>query len=159
MQIDLQIATNVGNLPTPTDFEVWVGAVLAVCNKKNDAELTIRLADNNEIQQLNRDYRGKDKPTNVLSFPFEPYEALMAYAGDAAEIHLLGDIIIAPSVIETEVKEQGKTLHNHYAHMTVHGVLHLLGYDHIEDDEAEVMEGLEIQILQSLGIANPYMDS
>lgn len=156
MELDLQIATNANNLPTQADFEQWVGAVLAELGKSQTAELTIRLAEAAEIQQLNRDYRGKDKPTNVLSFPFEPYDALIAYAGDAADINLLGDIVIAPSVIEREATAQGKPLINHYAHMSVHGVLHLLGYDHIEDDEAEIMENLEKRILATLNIPNPY---
>ncbi len=156
MHIDLQIASPIDNLPTLANFRAWAVATLVHLQKDLATELTIRLVDNDEIQQLNRDYRGKDKPTNVLSFPFEPYEALMAYAGDAADINLLGDMVIAPAVIVAEAQQQHKNVMHHYAHMTVHGVLHLLGYDHIDDEEAEVMEALEIAILQDLGIDNPY---
>ncbi|PIE42117.1 MAG: rRNA maturation RNase YbeY [Gammaproteobacteria bacterium] len=156
MQLALQIVTKNDNLPQRDDFERWCEITLAELGRSDDAELTIRLVDNDEIQQLNRDYRGKDKPTNVLSFPFEPYEALLAYAGDAAEFNLLGDMVMAPAVIEGEAKEQGKSLDHHYAHMTVHGILHLLGYDHIEEDDAETMESLEKRILATMGIANPY---
>ena len=99
---------------------------------------------------LNRDFRGKDKPTNVLSFPFEVPDFLID------EEPTLGDIIIAMPVIEAEAVEQKKSVEHHLAHMTIHGTLHLLGFDHIIDEEAEEMEALEIEILEKLGIANPY---
>ncbi len=168
MLIDLQIATDSDpnieeNLPTSQDFQRWGKAVFAELDKDDNVELTIRLTDNDEVQQLNRDYRGKDKPTNILSFPFEeipidPLELQMAYAGDVAELGVpfIGDLVIATSVMENEAKQQNKNLFNHYAHITIHGILHLLGYDHIEDNEAEAMESLEKQILATLGIANPY---
>lgn len=164
MHIDLQTNTTAENLPGSEDFQRWVSLALSTLGKDTEVELTIRLTDNTEIQQLNRDYRGKDKPTNILSFPFEaididPMELQMAYAGDAAQLDLplLGDLVIAVSVIATEAAEQGKNLSDHYAHITVHGLLHLLGYDHIDDDEAEAMEALEIKILDQLGINNPYV--
>lgn len=167
MLIDLQINSENDNLPTSGDFLTWAKAVFAESGKDDNVELTIRLTDNDEVQQLNRDYRGKDKPTNILSFPFEAMnidptllqaELQTAYAGDAAQLDtpLIGDLIIAVSVMESEATEQGKSLHNHYAHITIHGILHLLGYDHIEDDEAEIMEAIEIKVLEKLGIANPY---
>ncbi len=156
MLLDLQNATSATAIPDKMQFISWLDAATDKLGKHSDAEVTIRLVDNNEIQQLNKDYRGKDQPTNVLSFPFEPYEALMAYAGDAADINLLGDIVIAPKVIEREAAQQNKALIHHYAHMTIHGLLHLLGYDHIEADEAAVMEALEIELLSSLDIPNPY---
>ncbi|PID64125.1 MAG: rRNA maturation RNase YbeY [Gammaproteobacteria bacterium] len=156
LALDLQLAIEADNLPSQADFERWVSTALTALSQPDKAELTIRITSNDEVQQLNRDYRGKDKPTNVLSFPFEPYEALMAYAGDAAELNLLGDIIIAHDVIVSEAQAQNKPVINHYAHMTLHGVLHLLGYDHIEDDEAQAMEALETQMLAGLGIADPY---
>lgn len=163
MRLDLQIASDATYLPESTDFIGWCEAALTEIGHDTDIELTIRLCENDEIQQLNRDYRGKDKPTNVLSFPFEPIAInpmalLTAYAGDVAQLDLplLGDIIMAPAVIAAEAQAQNKVLLAHFAHMSVHGVLHLLGYDHIEDDQAETMEALEIRILQRLNISNPY---
>ncbi len=165
MRLDLQQAIEADDLPEAHDFQCWCEAALAAAGQETAVELTIRLCDNAEIQQLNRDFRGKDKPTNVLSFPFEaipidPLQLLDAYAGDAAQLDLplLGDIVMAPAVIAAEAQAQGKTLHDHFAHMSIHGVLHLLGYDHSKSTDAEVMEGLEIDILHGLGIANPYMD-
>jgi probable rRNA maturation factor len=107
-----------------------------------------------ESQELNHQYRGKNKPTNVLSFPFEIPEHLP----EGVEIELLGDLIICAPVVEREAQEQNKALLAHWAHMTLHGCLHLLGYDHIEDKEAEEMESLEIEILQKMGFPNPYND-
>ena len=106
-------------------------------------ELSIVLADNDFVQTLNKEWRGKDKPTNVLSFPQD-------------EPSMLGDVILAYETVEQEAKEQNKRFENHATHLIVHGLLHLLGHDHIEDDEAETMEALEIQILADLGIKNPY---
>ncbi len=164
MLIDLQITVdNEDNLPASQAFHRWAKATFAELGKDDKVELTIRLTDNNEVQQLNRDYRGQDKPTNILSFPYaampiDPLELQMAYAGDVAELDVpfIGDLIIATGVMEAEAVEQGKMLYDHYAHITVHGILHLLGYDHNQDDEAEVMEALEKRILAKLGIANPY---
>ena len=113
-------------------------------------EVAVRLTDDAEIQRLNRDFRGKDKPTNVLSFPFE--------APPGLELPLLGDLVICCQVVEAEAVEQHKPLMAHWAHMVVHGSLHLLGYDHIEDEEAEEMEQLERDIMQELGFADPYLD-
>lgn len=113
------------------------------------SEVTIRIVDEAESQQLNHTYRGKDKPTNVLSFPFE------APAG--IELPLLGDLIICRQVVEREAQEQEKPLLAHWAHMVVHGSLHLLGYDHIEDAEAEEMESIETEIMLALGYDDPYI--
>jgi probable rRNA maturation factor len=110
--------------------------------------MTIRVVDEDEIRQLNRDYRGKDYATNVLSFESDLPPEL--------DIPLLGDIIICPAVVQREAAEQCKTLDAHWAHMVIHGTLHLQGYDHIEDSEAEAMEALEIAIMQQLGYADPY---
>ncbi|CAC9513527.1 Metal-dependent hydrolase YbeY, involved in rRNA and/or ribosome maturation and assembly [uncultured Gammaproteobacteria bacterium] len=112
------------------------------------SELLIRLVDTAEIQLLNRTYREKDKPTNVLSFPSELPKEI--------EVAILGDVVICIAVVQIEAKEQSKTFENHLMHTAVHGVLHLLGYDHIKDNEADEMEGLEIKILAGLGIENPY---
>lgn len=121
----------------------------SVLQLQEDCEFTIRVVANQEIQELNRLYRHKDKPTNVLSFPFD----VDLPEGEAV---LLGDVVIASCVVAEEAKAQGKTLEAHWQHMIIHGLLHLLGYDHITDDEAEEMEGLEIEILHALGFDNPY---
>ena len=157
--IDLQLATEAEPLPSLEQLEQWVG--LATAQLEKPAEVTIRLVDDAESQQLNLDYRGKDKPTNVLSFPAEmdAFEAefdipeLMAELGDD---NYLGDLVISAPTVAREAQEQQKSLMDHWAHLVIHGCLHLQGYDHIEDAEAELMEGLEIQLLAKLGIANPY---
>ena len=148
IELDLQIAVeNSNDLPSEADFHQWLAAAVSLFQPQ--AEVTIRLVDEEESQQLNRDYRGKDKPTNVLSFPFEAPEGI--------EIDLLGDLIICRQVVEAEAAEQQKPLAAHWAHMVVHGSLHLLGYDHIDDDEAEEMESLETEIMQKLGFDDPYL--
>lgn len=147
VDLDLQYAVAARDgLPSDEQLKRWGDAALS--GFVEEAELTIRIVEPEEIQTLNRTYRHKDKPTNVLSFPFE--------APPGVELPLLGDIVICAAVVAQEAQEQGKPLFDHWAHMVVHGVLHLLGYDHIEDDEAEEMEGLEIEILAEMGIANPY---
>lgn len=128
------------------DFEQWVSCALT--GRKTEGEVCICIVSPEESQQLNNDYRGKDKPTNVLSFPFE--------APPEVPVSLLGDLAICADVVASEAQEQGKPLRNHWAHMTIHGVLHLIGYDHIKDADAEAMEALEVEILASLDIPNPY---
>lgn len=119
-------------------------------------ELSIVLGDDALVQQLNRDYRGKDKPTNVLSFAFEDAEG--PDAGDDAPV-LLGDVIVARETVAREAAEQGKSFDAHFMHLVAHGVLHLLGYDHETEEEAGVMEALEIAALAALGLPDPYADS
>lgn len=129
------------------NFQRWLEGVLPQFQEVS--EVTIRIVDEAESRDLNNTYRGKDKPTNVLSFPFE--------APPEVELPLLGDLIICRQVVEREAAEQEKTVEEHWAHMVVHGSLHLLGYDHIEDSEAEEMEALETEIMQSMGYADPYL--
>lgn len=146
--LDLQIACESRDgLPTESDFQKWLDVVLP--QFQEESEVTIRIVDDAESHELNMTYRGKDKSTNVLSFPFE--------APPGMELPLLGDLVICRQVVEKEAREQQKALLAHWAHMVVHGSLHLLGYDHIVDEEAEEMESIEIEIMQSLGYPDPYI--
>lgn len=148
MIIDLQIACEQETgLPTAEQIEQW--ATAAAQPQSDEVEMTVRIVDEAESHELNLNYRGKDRPTNVLSFPFE--------CPDEVELPLLGDLVICRQVVEREAQEQDKPVMAHWAHMVVHGSLHLLGYDHIEDDEAEEMESLETQIMTGLGFADPYL--
>jgi len=147
MTIELQVqrAASAEDLPTDPQFERWVETALGACA---DAVLTIRIVDREEGRQLNARYRGKDAATNVLSFPAElPAEV---------DLPLLGDIVLCAPVVAAEARAQGKALEAHWAHLTVHGVLHLLGHDHQRPEEAAAMESLEVRLLDSLGITNPY---
>ncbi|MFW5449971.1 MAG: rRNA maturation RNase YbeY [Methylophagaceae bacterium] len=143
--IDLQIAAE-GSFPNEKQFQQWVESALQEVTQ--DCELSIRLVDESESTELNSTYRGKTGPTNVLSFPFDSPIPM--------EPKLLGDLIICVPVVKREALEQDKPIEHHWAHLTVHGCLHLLGYDHIEDDEAQQMESKEVVILQSLAISDPY---
>lgn len=145
--LDLQIAcSDLSNIPSEKKIFQWLTVILPQFVEQ--AELTIRIVDKQESQSLNNLYRHKDKPTNVLSFPFEsPIDM---------ETPLLGDLVICKKIVEQEAQEQGKTLESHWAHMIIHGCLHLLGYDHIEENEAEEMESIEIDIMKELGFADPY---
>lgn len=144
--LDLQNATTAPQVPSASQFIKWLETALT--GIKSAAEVTIRLVDEDESHELNHQYRGKDKPTNVLSFPFE--------APPMVELDLLGDLVICVQVVEQEAKEQEKSLESHWAHMVVHGCLHLVGYDHIEDQQAEEMESLERTIMDRLGYEDPY---
>ncbi|MGK2946583.1 MAG: rRNA maturation RNase YbeY [Candidatus Malihini olakiniferum] len=146
--LDLQIVSeNIAELPSEHDFQRWLEVVFS--QFQHETEVTIRIVDETESQELNHTYRGKDKPTNLLSFPFEvPLEV---------ELSLLGDLIICRQVVEQEASEQQITAKAHWAHIVVHGCLHLLGYNHIEDDEAEEMEALETEIMHQIGYTDPYL--
>ena len=144
-ELQLQTATADG-VPEQAEFSRWVEAALQ--GRIDDWELAIRLVDEAESQALNRDYRGKDAPTNVLSFPAE--------LPDGIDLPLLGDLVICAPVVAREAREQDKLWLAHWAHLTVHGVLHLLGFDHKTVTEAEVMENEERRILAQLGYADPY---
>ncbi|MGN6112911.1 MAG: rRNA maturation RNase YbeY [Luteimonas sp.] len=141
-------------LPSAVSFRKWVAAALA--GRIREADLAIRVVDAREGRALNRHYRGKDYATNVLSFPADAAEGVKLPKG--VKMPLFGDLVICAPVVAREAKEQGKALNDHYAHLTVHGVLHLLGWDHEDEREAECMEALEREILAGLGIADPYRD-
>ena len=152
LYVDLQIASDSEqDLPEQAQLEQWVkAAVLAASDKPRDeAELTVRIVNSEESQQLNYQYRNKNKHTNVLSFPFQNPPGIT--------LPLLGDLIICKEVVEKEAKEQQKLLTSHWAHMLIHGTLHLLGYDHINDDEAETMERIETTLMIELGFSDPYL--
>lgn len=146
--LDIQIATQTGDYPSKQQFQQWVDMVLS--DQSQDSEIVIRLVDEPESAKLNHQYRHKSGPTNILSFPFE------APAG--IELNLLGDLVICAPLIDKEAIEQHKLPIHHWAHITIHGVLHLLGYDHVDEDEAEEMEALEIKLLNMLNIPNPYQE-
>lgn len=144
--VDLQIETRHPNLPRQEQFDRWV--TLALSDRRTRGDICIRIVTPEESQTLNRDYRGKDKPTNVLSFPFE--------APPGIPVDLIGDLAICADVVFAEAEEQGKKPLDHWAHMVIHGTLHLLGFDHINETDAEQMEALERQLLARLDIADPY---
>jgi probable rRNA maturation factor len=151
MIVDVQIATDAEGIPPPGEIRRWVEHAASNELRDTDHEISVRVVDEDEMRTLNCGYRGQDKTTNVLSFP----------AGDIAGLPqgislMLGDIVVCAAVVEREAAEQGKTATDHWGHMLVHGVLHLLGYDHETVSDAEKMEGLEREILAELGIADPY---
>ena len=147
VELDLQLATEASELPSEAQLRQW--CELALRQRTAPSELTIRIVDEAEGRELNRTWRGKDYATNVLSFPAEIPEGLL-------DIPLLGDLVICAQVVAREAADQGKSPDAHWAHLTLHGCLHLLGYDHIDDDEAEEMEALERQLLAELGYPDPY---
>lgn len=153
MSLELEVIRDVESAKLPTDDEFQRWASLALEGRKAGGELCIRIITPDESQQLNRDYRGKDKPTNVLSFPFE---APSFDIPGGLPIDIIGDLAICAEVVEREATEQNKVLAHHWAHMVIHGTLHLLGFDHINDDEAEIMESLERELLAQLQIPDPY---
>lgn len=152
LQVSVGYAVPRAGLPAPASFRKWVVASLS--GRIRQADLAIRLVDDKEGRALNRHYRGKDYATNVLSFPADVGAGIKLPKG--VKMPLLGDLVLCAPVIAREAGEQGKTLLSHYAHLTVHGVLHLLGWNHEDDREAECMEQLEREILAELGIDDPY---
>ena len=151
--LDLQNAVDSKELPESKKIALWIETTLTAAKAEfENPEMTIRVVSSEESQQLNSEYRNKEKPTNVLSFPFEAPE--MIPVEDLGEF--LGDLVICEKIVQQEAKEQKKSLESHWAHMVVHGVFHLLGFDHIDDQEAEEMEGLEVIVLSELGFDNPY---
>lgn len=149
--LDLQFGGPGAKPPTRSDLERWVAAALE--GRRERAELTIRVVGEAEGRELNRRYRGQDRPTNVLSFPFEAPPGI----DPVDPIHdLLGDLVICADLVQRESLEQGKPAAAHWAHLVVHGVLHLLDYDHLTEEDAAHMEGLETAILCGLGFHPPY---
>lgn len=145
--VEVQNASSVDSLPPQTDFECWVQAALT--GRREQAEVVIRVVDEDESAELNLRYRNKRGATNVLSFPADLPPALA--------LPLLGDLVICAGIVAREAMEQDKPLAAHWAHMVIHGTLHLIGYDHIDDTEADTMEALEIAILDGLQLPNPYL--
>ena len=150
MPVDVQIASEYSNLPEVDKLNEWVSLAL---QQRETAEVLIRLVDNDESAELNKAFRKKNGATNVLSFPFERPEGLPqeALTGD-----ILGDLVICVPVVEREAKQQEKSVESHWAHMVIHGCLHLQGYNHIEELDRMKMEALEIKLLANIGINNPY---
>jgi probable rRNA maturation factor len=148
IELELQIASDAQTLPHPSQFKEWVSRTLA--NRYDDLELTIRIVDEEEMVHLNEAFRNKEGSTNVLAFPGEINPEFGMYS--------LGDIIICAPVVQRESETAGISILEHWAHMVVHGTLHLLGYDHVIPKEAQVMENLETKILTDLGYTAPYGD-
>lgn len=144
--VDIQHASAFMPLPTDEQITTWVKASVQELN--TDLEVTVRIVDEAEIGHLNATYRGKDKPTNVLSFPVD--------LAPGIQDDLLGDIVICAPIVDQEAKAQHKTYESHFAHMVIHGCLHLMGYDHITPEQAHIMEPKEIQIMSALLFKNPY---
>jgi len=144
--VDIQMASASEEAPDPQSIERWVSA--AINNQRDSTELSIRIVDTEEGRALNEQFRGSTGATNVLSFPFE---------NESPEpLPLIGDIVICAPVVRKEASDQNKTLNAHWAHMIIHGVLHLLGYDHQNETDANLMESLETEIMQGLGFPPPY---
>ncbi len=151
IDVDVQLACEGVAVPSADVVRSWIARALDAATEIENAEVSVRVVDADEIRALNRKYRDKDKPTNVLSFPAGPVAGM-----PEGEPVLLGDIIVCASVVHAEAAQQGKTDTDHWAHMLVHGTLHLLGFDHVLDEDAAAMEALEVRILASQGIADPY---
>lgn len=148
LEVGVSYAAPRRGVPTPASFRRWVEAALQGARHRKPAELSIRIVDAREGRTLNRQYRNKDYATNVLSFPVDLPRGVAS--------PLLGDLVICAPVVAREAREQGKVPRDHYAHLTVHGVLHLLGFDHQNERDAVRMESLETRVLAGLGIADPY---
>ena len=147
--LEIQNESQSSLIPEKKQFKYWLDAVLK--NDNQDSEIVIRVVDKDEMIKFNEQYRDKKGSTNILSFPFE--------VPDGVESQLLGDLLVCAPVVEQEARQQNKKLEQHWAHLIIHGILHLLGYNHIDDVEAEEMEALEINILSTIGINNPYQEN
>ena len=164
--LDYQNPDNYKIPASEEDFCLWATTALTFARNQDkshdesstnptlpDFDMTIRIVDLNEGKKLNLTYRKKDYATNVLSFPFEIPEGI-----EGIDINLLGDIIICAPVVSKEADEQDKTERSHWAHLAIHGTLHLLGFDHVEDDDAKIMEAIEVNTMAKLGFTDPYAD-
>ena len=154
--VDVQIACDDDGIPDVTDIRAWVQHALAESGMAlgRGTEVSVRVVDTEEIRKLNRDYRNRDEVTNVLSFPADELAGL-----PPGEVTLLGDIVVCASVVSREAGAQGKAVGDHWAHMLVHGTLHLVGFDHQDESEASEMEALERRILGQYGLPDPYGES
>jgi len=150
LTIDIDNASCCKEIPDEKTIHQWVSAALS--GRKDNAELSIRIVDEDESTELNQQYRSKQGPTNVLSFPAD----LPEFIQESLQLPLLGDLVICAPVVESEARQQNKPSKAHWAHMLIHGSLHLIGYDHIDDKDAEKMEQLETKILASLHFPPPY---
>jgi probable rRNA maturation factor len=150
-QIDVQLACDDEGIPHADVIAAWVRRAIGAATEAQNLEISIRVVAADEIRSLNRDYRGKDKTTNVLAFPAGPMSGLPAEVPQ-----LLGDVVVCAAVVAGEAAAQGKAVQDHWAHMLVHGTLHLLGYDHQNDADAREMESLEARVLADQGVADPY---
>ena len=153
-RVDVQFASDHESVPAANEIATWVNRAIDAAGHPAEREVSVRVVDATEMQQLNSEYRDQDKPTNVLSFPAGDLDGLPEEAESP-----LGDIVVCATVVADEAQQQGKTVGDHWAHMIVHGTLHLLGFDHENDSDAAEMECLEIQIMTNHGIANPYGES
>ncbi|MCX7069221.1 MAG: rRNA maturation RNase YbeY [Methylococcales bacterium] len=144
--VEIQIIFTSPKQPSEAQIQLWIDTALT--DIQRDTEIVVRIVDEQESAELNETYRHKQGATNILSFPVEIPEGI--------DLNLLGDLVICAPVLEKEAQQQGKILDHHWAHIIIHGVLHLLGYDHLDDEQAEEMESKEITLLQKLNIPNPY---
>lgn len=151
VEVDVQRIAASADIPDDETISGWINRAALAADVDGTYSVSVSLVDDDQSSALNRRYRGKDKPTNVLSFPAGDIEGLPQEV-----VRPLGDIVICVPVVEKEAAQQGKDLSSHWAHMLVHGALHLLGFDHIEDADAEEMENLEIRVLAGSGISSPY---
>ncbi|MCZ6565570.1 MAG: rRNA maturation RNase YbeY [Gammaproteobacteria bacterium] len=145
IQLDVQLAVQDANIPSVSEFKAWAQKIPS---PEIDSNVCLRIVGENEVRELNKRYRNIDKPTNVLSFGADIPEEL--------GLNILGDVVICASVVFQEAVDQEKKLTSHWAHLLVHGILHLQGFGHENDSQAEIMEALEINILEQLGMGNPY---
>lgn len=149
MEVNLDVQREVAGLPSDEELLSWLKETLEF-EHYGDTELTIRFVDEKESAELNEQYRNKQGPTNILSFPFESLAEI--------ELNLLGDLVICSTIVKKQALEQSKEELAHWAHMVVHGTLHLLGYEHLSDIDADIMEKKEIKILSQLGYTDPYRE-